>query len=381
MKIGILGGGQLARMLTLAGFPLGWEFTIFSPERQSCAVPLGRQMRADYEDEVALSRLTKWSDVITFEFENIPAQALQFLARHAVVRPGVEALRLAQDRLLEKQLFTQLGIPCAPFQPADSLADLHQAAQSVGLPAVLKTRRQGYDGRGQVVLHHIDEFAPAWQLLGGQPAILEGLVAFDRELSVLAVRAVTGETTFYSVSENIHHDGILRLAVSRADDPAQKQAEQHADRLLTHLDYVGVLALEFFQVGDQLLANEYAPRVHNSGHWTIEGAATSQFENHLRAITGLSLGSTALKGVAATINLIGCIPDNTEILRNCNAHLHLYGKTCKPGRKVGHITVCADSMQQLQLLLPGLLRLAGAGDVCFKANYGHHKKSNIGGDA
>jgi 5-(carboxyamino)imidazole ribonucleotide synthase len=381
MKIGILGGGQLARMLALAGLPLGCEFAIFSPDRQSCAAPLGRQMRADYDDEVALSRLAAWSDVITFEFENIPAQALQFLTRHAVVRPGVEALRLAQDRLLEKQLFTQLGIPCAPFQPADSLADLHQAAQSVGLPAVLKTRRQGYDGRGQVVLHHIDEFAPAWQLLGGQPAILEGLVAFDRELSVFAVRAVTGETIFYSISENIHHDGILRLAVSRPDDPAQKQAEQHADRLLKHLDYVGVLALEFFQVGDQLLANEYAPRVHNSGHWTIEGAATSQFENHLRAITGLSLGSTALNGVAATINLIGSIPDNTEILRNYNAHLHLYGKTCKPGRKVGHITLCADSMQQLQLQLPGLLRLAGAGDVCVKVDSGHHKKSNTGGDA
>ncbi|TYT76048.1 5-(carboxyamino)imidazole ribonucleotide synthase [Desulfobotulus mexicanus] len=381
MKIGMLGGGQLARMLALAGIPLGCEFTIFSPDREACAAPLGRSCCYDYSDAEALMDLAASSDVIGFEFENVPVRTLDFLADHLPVRPGPEALRLAQDRVHEKELFTELDIPCAAFFPVDSLEDLHRAAALIGLPAVLKARRQGYDGRGQTLIRQMDEMAPAWQLLGGQPAILESLVDFDREISVIAVRAASGETAFYALSENTHHHGILRLAVSQPHDSMQAQAERYAQRLLDRLDYVGVLALELFQAGDHLLANEYAPRVHNSGHWTIEGAATSQFENHLRAIMGLPLGSTALRGVAATINLIGTVPDMARILGTPNTCLHLYGKACKPGRKLGHVTVCADSMKQLNQILSDLSGLFSSEAVSAVAEAGHYQNQKQGGCA
>ncbi|MGM0418538.1 MAG: 5-(carboxyamino)imidazole ribonucleotide synthase [Thermodesulfobacteriota bacterium] len=354
MKIGILGGGQLAKMLALSGIPLGFEFTVFSPEEESCAGHLGRRIRFDYTDEKALSSMSEWSDVITFEFENIPLSCINYLAVQGAVRPGPLALRLAQDRFLEKQLFTELEIPCTPFYKIDSLSELYDAAKLTGFPAILKTRRQGYDGKGQQVLRHIDDLEQTWKFFEGVPFVLERSVNFEREVSLIAVRGMSGDTVFYNISENIHKKGILHLAVSQPYDPLQGQAELYAKRLLEKLDYVGVLTLEFFQVGNSLIANEYAPRVHNSGHWTIEGADTSQFENHLRAISGLPLGSTALKGVAATINLIGSIPDKNEILRTNNTHLHLYGKTCRPGRKVGHITVCADNMNKLRGLLAGL---------------------------
>lgn len=363
MKIGILGGGQLARMLSLAGYPLGCEVTFLSPESKSSAAPLGRQIRADYDDEGALTRLATWADVVTYEFENIPAFAPRLLTQSAAVRPGVEALALAQDRLLEKQLFASLEIPTVAYRRIDTETELQQAAQVLDCPAILKTRSQGYDGKGQVVLRRKEELAPAWRRLGGQPAILEKVVAFERELSIIAVRGLHGDIVFYPVSENIHRDGILRLATCRPSDPMQAQAEAYARKLLTRLDYVGVLTLELFQVGGRLLANEFAPRVHNSGHWTIEGAATSQFENHLRAITGLPLGATTPNGVAATINFVGALPPGAEILRHPETHLHVYGKDPRPGRKIGHATVRAESQRQLGGIVPSLLALAEASEA------------------
>jgi len=363
MKIGILGGGQLARMLALAGCPLGYEISFLSPDPKPCAALVGRQIHADYADEGALTRLAAWADVVTYEFENIPAFALRLLAQSAAVRPGVDALASAQDRLLEKQLFADLAIPTASYQRIDAESDLHQATQAIGFPAILKTRRQGYDGKGQVIVRRKEELAPAWRRLGGQPAILEEVVAFERELSIIAARGLQGEAVFYPVSENLHRNGILRLATCRPDDSMQARAEAYARKLLTRLDYVGVLTLELFQVGDRLLANEFAPRVHNSGHWTIEGAATSQFENHLRAITGLPLGATTPNGVAATVNFVGALPPGAEILRHPETHLHVYGKDPRPGRKIGHATVCAESQRQLRGIVPSLLALAEASEA------------------
>lgn len=360
MKVGVLGGGQLARMLALAGLPMGCEFTFLAPDPRPCAMPLGRHLHAEYADESALERLAGWADVVTFEFENVPSSALRILSGKTKVFPGVEALAISQDRLLEKRLFGRLGIPAAPYRPVDCESDLGDAAEAIGFPAILKTRRHGYDGKGQALLRRAGELAAAWRRLGGQPAILEGLVPFDRELSVIAVCGRDGETACYCVTENTHRDGILRLSVCRPGDPARETAERRVRRLVSRLGHVGVLALEFFQSGDALLANEFAPRVHNTGHWTIEGAETSQFENHLRAILGLPLGSVDSIGVAASINLIGSIPDAAGILRNRGASLHVYGKAPRPGRKVGHVTVTAESPRRLGVLVRSLSTLIGA---------------------
>jgi 5-(carboxyamino)imidazole ribonucleotide synthase len=355
MKTGILGGGQLAGMLVMAGIPLGFDFTVLTPDSESCAAQYGKLLLSDYSDKKALHNLADWSDLITFEFENIPAESINYLDRYTDVRPGLKSLKISQDRLHEKEFFSGLGIPCVPFYPVNSLKDLHKAADIIGLPAVLKCRTHGYDGKGQVVLRHIEESESAFNLLGGQPGILEKFIDFDREISVVAVRSISGETAFYTISENIHHNGILHLAMTQPCDPVQEKAEFYAGLLLENLNYSGVLALEFFQTGNSLIANEYAPRVHNSGHWTIEGAKTSQFENHLRAISGMCLGSTALKSVAATVNLIGSVPDRAQIPGNSNIYLHDYGKAPRPGRKVGHITVCADNMRDLGKLVPEFL--------------------------
>ncbi len=348
MIVGILGGGQLARMLALAGYPLGLEFLFLSPDPQACAAPLGRHICAAYDDESALAELAARADVITFEFENVPAQVLRFLAGKKTVRPSFEALTLAQDRLLEKRLFQELGIPIPSFAPVRSLPELDEALSEVGLPAVLKTRRQGYDGQGQAVLRRPQDLAPGWEQTGGAPAIVEAFVPFDREVSIIAARAAGGETAFYPLSENSHREGILRLSVCSPDDPMQELAEDHARRLLERLDYVGVLAIEFFQVGERLLANEFAPRVHNSGHWTIEGAECSQFENHLRAVAGLPLGSTAKLGESAMLNFIGRVPPVAQVMAIDDCHLHHYGKAFKDGRKVGHATLRSADRQTLQ---------------------------------
>lgn len=339
MIVGVLGGGQLARMLALAGLPLGFRFVFYDPAPNPCAAPLGEHVQGEFSDRLKLELFARSVDVVTFEFENIPLECIEFLSARTVVHPGPEALAATRDRLHEKRLFGELGIPTPVVKDVDSLAGLEKAAREIGLPAVLKTRTLGYDGKGQYVLRALDDVAKAWQLLGGFSLVLESLVKFDREVSILAVRGATGETAFYPLSENVHQGGILRFSRSCPNDPGQDRAEELVGKLLRRLDYVGVLALELFQVGDEFLANEMAPRVHNSGHWTIEGAVTSQFENHLRAISGLPLGKTSVTGHSAMVNFIGGKPDLARLLALRGLHVHLYGKSERPGRKVGHATL------------------------------------------
>ena len=355
--VGIVGGGQLARMLALAGMPLGLRFVFLDPAPDVCAAPLGLHLCGAYDDPQQLAELAQRADVVTYEFENVPEASIRYLAEHVAVYPSAAPLAVARDRLGEKTLFKELGIATAPFAIVDTLADLERAVQTIGLPAVLKTRTLGYDGKGQYVLRQSADVATAWQELGGVPLILEGFVNFQREISLIGVRSRTGETAFYPVAENVHREGILRLSRSWPDDAAAKPAREYLKRLLDRLDYVGVLALELFQVGDQLLANEMAPRVHNSGHWTIEGAVTSQFENHLRAVLGLPLGSTAANGFAAMVNFIGELPAAADVLAVPGAHLHVYDKEARPGRKIGHATVCAESARELAPGLEELLQL------------------------
>lgn len=357
MLIGILGGGQLGRMLVLAGYPLGLRFRILEPAPSSPAGMVAEQVVAAYDDAHALTRFAQDMDVVTYEFENVPVSSVHNLAHYCSIYPPAPALAVAQDRLNEKVFFQTLGIPTPSFLPVDSIDDLEAAAAQIGFPAVLKTRRLGYDGKGQVVLHTPDEAAAAWKTLGGSALILEEFVNFECELSILAVRSRTGELAFYPLPENTHRGGILARSIAPAPGltpELQSQAEHYATQVLHALNYVGVLAIELFQVGSKLIANEMAPRVHNSGHWTIEGSETSQFENHLRAILGCALGSTATVGYSAMINLIGTIPDTAKILSLPGAHLHLYNKSPRAGRKLGHVTLRADSREALMTLLSQL---------------------------
>lgn len=354
MRIGIVGGGQLARMLALAGLPWAHEFVFLDPAADACAGPLGKLLIADYDDERALLELAAQADVVTFDFENVPARSLEILAGRVPVYPGARALAAAQDRLHEKALFGELGMATAEFVALENASGLPAAVAELGLPAVLKTRRLGYDGKGQWLLRAAADVESAARELGDTPALLERLVPFEREVSLIAARGRDGAVACYPLSENTHRDGILHTTVCRTDDPMQGEAEAQIGRLLEAIDYVGVLAVEFFQHDDELIANEFAPRVHNSGHWTIEGAETSQFENHLRAILGLPLGSTRPRGAYAMVNLIGAVPDPARVLAIPGAHLHDYGKAPRPGRKVGHITVACAAPGELP---PELLAL------------------------
>ncbi len=342
MIIGILGGGQLARMMALAGHPLGHRFVFLDPAPDACAATLGELLVAPYDDHSALDRLAQKVDVVTFDFENVPASSLAFLTEKIPVFPPPAALQAAQDRLVEKNLFRQLGIATADYVAIDSRDDLTQALAQLGLPAILKTRTQGYDGKGQWLLRNQLDVTNAWSELAGRAAILEAFIAFEREVSAIGVRGQSGETLFYPLAENTHHNGVLFQTLSTSDDPMQGRAEQQTSLLLEALGYVGVIAVEFFQVGDSLLANEFAPRVHNSGHWTIEGAETSQFENHLRAVAGQPLGQALARGHFAMVNLLGAMPDAQAVLAIPGAHLHDYGKAPRPGRKIGHVTVHCD---------------------------------------
>ena len=341
MKIGVLGGGQLGRMIALAGYPLGVRFRHLGTAQDTSAREVAEHMNAAYEDRDALIRFAEGLDVVTYESENVPLDAAEFLSKHVSIMPSLAALRASQDRLNEKLTFAELGVPTAPYAQVSTSAELQDAAARIGYPAVLKTRRMGYDGKGQFVLRRPDEVPMAWERLHSDALILEGLVPFDRELSIIAVRGRDGETFFYPLVENMHADGILRISYAPAPDAEELQsvAEDYATRVLDALDYVGVLAIELFQAGAQLIANEMAPRVHNSGHWTIEGAHTSQFENHVRAILGYPLGDTTAIGYSAMVNVIGKIPPAPQVLKHRDAHLHLYGKSARPGRKLGHVTL------------------------------------------
>lgn len=344
MKIGVIGGGQLGRMLALAGTPLGQQFAFLDPAEDACAAALGEHLCAGYDDREQLKRLADSADVVTFEFESVPAETVAFLAQYVPVYPDAESLRIARDRLFEKSMFRDLGIPTPEFANVLSQADLDAAVQQIGLPAVMKTRTLGYDGKGQKVLRQADDVVGAFAELGSVPCILEGFVPFSGEVSLIAVRGRDGDTRCYPLVHNTHHDGILQLSVASSDHPLQSLAESYAGRVLDRLNYVGVLAFEFFEVDGGLKANEIAPRVHNSGHWTIEGAECSQFENHLRAIAGLPLGSTAKVGESAMLNFIGEVPAISKLTAIPGCHAHHYGKVFKPGRKVGHATLrCADA--------------------------------------
>ncbi|AKX59282.1 phosphoribosylaminoimidazole carboxylase [Thiopseudomonas alkaliphila] len=347
MKVGVIGGGQLGRMLALAGTPLGMSFSFLDPAKDACAANLGRHIVAGYSDQAALKELAESVDLVTFEFESVPAETVAYLEQFLPVYPSAEALRIARDRWFEKSLFLEQEIPTTEFANVLSQADLEQAVTQIGLPAVLKTRTLGYDGKGQKVLREAADVVGAFAELGEVPCILEGFVNFSGEVSLIAVRARDGETRCYPLVHNEHHNGILYLSVASTDHPQQALAEQYAKRMLDALDYVGVLAFEFFEVEGGLKANEIAPRVHNSGHWTIEGAECSQFENHLRAVAGLPLGSVAKVGESAMFNFIGSIPAAAEVLNVANCHLHDYGKAFKAGRKVGHATLRSSNMAQL----------------------------------
>ena len=350
MSIGILGGGQLGYMLALAGYPLGLRFRFLDPSPEAPVGRIAPRVTGDFSDRAALEKFAHGLEVVTYEFENVPVDAVHFLAKKVSVFPPPGALEAAQDRLREKQLFEKLGIPTTEFASVPAASDLDAALKKVGLPAVLKTRRMGYDGKGQWILKSQEDVRIAKEGLPRLPFIAERFVPFTREISVLAVRGKAGETAFYPLVENHHRKGILRLSLAPAPSVSpqiQRAAEEAARMVLESLNYVGVLAIEFFEHDGQLLANEMAPRVHNSGHWTIEGAVTSQFENHLRAINGFPLGSTTAIGSSAMINLIGEVPQPAKVLAIPSAHLHLYGKEPREGRKLGHVTLRAPSFDQL----------------------------------
>ncbi|HXJ05723.1 MAG TPA: 5-(carboxyamino)imidazole ribonucleotide synthase [Candidatus Acidoferrum sp.] len=370
MSIGILGGGQLGYMLALAGYPLGLRFRFLDPSPEAPVGRIAPRVTGDFSDRAALEKFAHGLEVVTYEFENVPVDAVHFLAKKVPVFPPPGALEAAQDRLREKQLFEKLGIATTEFASVPAASDLDLALKKVGLPAVLKTRRMGYDGKGQWILRTQEDVRIAKEGLPRLPFIAERFVPFTRELSVIAVRGKSGETAFYPLVENHHRNGILRLSVAPAPGVGpeiRKSAEDAARRVLESLNYVGVLAIEFFECGGQLLANEMAPRVHNSGHWTIEGAVTSQFENHLRAINGFPLGSTTAIGASAMINLIGELPISAQVLAIPSAHLHLYGKEPRPGRKLGHVTLRAPAFDQLMGRFSSLPAFFQRAEFCLDA--------------
>ncbi len=355
--VGILGGGQLARMMVLAGAPLGLRFVVFDPAADACAGQVAPLQVGAFDDQQALAEFAERVDVITFDFENVPAGSAQWLAQRRPVFPNPDALAVAQDRLSEKTLFQELGIPLPPFADIRSREELAARVAEFGTPCILKTRRLGYDGKGQFRIREAADVDRAWAELGGQVGrtglILEGFVAFERELSVVAVRGRDGEFRAFPLTRNWHVDGVLSASLAPAQvSPAQHEAAiGHARRLAERLDYVGVFALELFCRDGELLANEMAPRVHNSGHWTSEGAETSQFQNHLRAVLGLPLGDTRMIGHACMLNWLGAMPEASAVLSQAGGHWHDYGKQPRDGRKVGHATLREDSPQALAQVL------------------------------
>ena len=351
--VGILGGGQLARMMALAGAPLGLRFLVMDTAADACAGQFAPLLVGDYRDESALAEFASKVDVATFDFENVPAESAEWLAQRVPVFPNPRALAVAQDRLVEKSLFRELGIPVGAFADVGSLDALRSEVDRLGGACILKTRRLGYDGKGQFRIKSPADVDAAWQALGAQAGtvglIVEAFIPFERELSVVAVRGRDGEFRTWPLTENWHVDGVLSasLAPAQVDAVLVEAAYAHARRLAESLDYVGVFALELFYRDGELLANEMAPRVHNSGHWTIEGAETSQFQNHLRAVLGLPLGETRTLGHACMLNWIGEMPDAGSVLQEAGGHWHDYGKEPRAGRKVGHATLRADDAAAL----------------------------------
>lgn len=348
MNIGILGGGQLGKMLALAGKELGHEFVILDPNPEACAAVTGTHIVAAFDDKAALQQLADQVDIVTYEFENLPLASVQFVQKTVPVFPSVQALAVTQDRGEEKALCKALDIPTATYKAVDTEADLTQAVADIGMPCIVKTRRMGYDGKGQVFLQSEANLPAAVELVNKQPCILEQCISFQKEVSIIATRSISGEIVYYPLTENTHKEGIL--AVSKAPAVINKAtanaAQQIAKRILEHFAYVGTLAIEFFVMEDgELLVNEMAPRVHNSGHWTIEGAKTSQFANHIRAITGMPLGDTSTVNPSVMLNVIGTFPPSEEWSAMEGVAVHVYGKADRPKRKIGHVTVSHSDEQ------------------------------------
>ncbi|MGY3039467.1 5-(carboxyamino)imidazole ribonucleotide synthase [Rhodanobacter sp. TND4EL1] len=358
--LGILGGGQLARMLALAAAPLGVKSLVVDSSADACAGQVAPLVVSDWTDYAALEKFAAQVDVVTFDFENVPAATARWLAERVAVFPAPQALAVAQDRLAEKTLFRECGLATPDFETVDTREQLDHALLKVGVPAILKTRRLGYDGKGQFRLRDAADADAAWAALGAQASahglILEAFVPFERELSVIAVRGRDGEFRTWPLTRNWHVDGVLSMSLAPAPaiDQLQGRATALARTLAERLDYVGVFALELFVKDGELLGNEMAPRVHNSGHWTIEGSYASQFENHVRAVLGLPLGDTGARGLSAMLNWIGELPEPNGVLMTPDAHWHDYGKQSRPGRKVGHATVCAATPAMLATRLTDL---------------------------
>ncbi|MCS5591801.1 MAG: 5-(carboxyamino)imidazole ribonucleotide synthase [Gammaproteobacteria bacterium] len=357
MKIGVLGAGQLGRMLAIAAYPLGHQMAFTANSEDEPSALLGKAFISDgTQDSTKL--LTSASEVITYESENTDVEIVKEISKKTPVYPGAKSLFTTQHRGREKAIFGKLDIPCAPYQMVSSLSDLQAAVEKIGLPAILKTATEGYDGKGQFVIRTDDQIEKAWLSMNGVEAILEGFVNFKRELSLIAVRGIDNNHKYYPLVENTHHNGILRLTVAPAENISakmQEQAEHYMQTLLDEMGHVGVLTIELFETTNGLVVNEMAPRVHNSGHWSIEGARTSQFESHVRAITGSPLGeTTCLQQYCAMINIIGKHGPVDKVLELSNAHLHLYGKSERKGRKLGHITVTANTLSELNTTLSAL---------------------------
>ncbi len=347
MRIGVLGAGQLGRMLALAGYPLANTF-VFYDLSGNPSVGLG-EIIID-RDLVYLDDFLSRVDRVTYEFEHLPVEVAERIAAVKPVHPTPRSLQICQNREAEKTLFGELGIPTPEWRMADSADSLEAAAQSLGCPVVTKSNTEGYDGKGQAVLRSPEEAAQAWASIGHKRLMVEKFVEFSRELSVIAVRGEDGQVVVYPMAENVHHEGILRYSIApapRLSPDIADEARRYIHTLLNELNYVGVLALELFETANGLVANEMAPRVHNSGHWTIEGAVTSQFENHIRAVSGQPLGDTSPRGVSCMVNIIAEHGQTRRILELPYAHLHLYDKAERPGRKLGHVNILADNYEEL----------------------------------
>ncbi len=357
-RVGIVGAGQLGRMLALAGIPLGLHCVFLDRGLDAPGAEVAPILVGDLQDPRLLAELASKSDVLTFDWENVPAPALAALGGDVLIRPAPAALEASQDRLREKALFSRLKIPVTPHAAIDSREELDRALRRLGLPGVLKTRRLGYDGKGQFVIRRAGDVDPACAALGCTDLIYEKFQAFSLEVSIIGARAPSGECVYYPLSANTHADGILHYCIAPYRNASlERQARRYLRRVMEALDYVGVLAIEFFVVGGKLLANEMAPRVHNSGHWTIEGCVTSQFENHLRAICGLPLGSTRSLGAAAMINFLGTMPDRGRLLQIDGLAYHDYGKSPRPGRKLGHCTILGARARDRDSALKMALKL------------------------
>jgi len=348
MKLAVIGGGQLGRMMAQAGLPIGVKTVFLDPARDASAAACGEHLCAAYDDSDSIEQIKKTADAVTFEFENVPPTTVATLAQSLPAYPPAKALETARDRWTEKSMFRNLGIETAKLALVDDQTSLESGVIEVGMPCVLKTRTMGYDGKGQKVIRSQADIAGTFEELGSVSMILESFVNFDFEVSCIGVRDSKGNCVFYPLVQNEHTQGILYRSQPIENTNLQIQAEKSAKAVMDQLKYVGTMAFEFFVAGGQLIANEIAPRVHNSGHWTIEGSRCSQFENHVRAVCGYPLGSTETTGPVTMYNVIGLRPDLMKLLSVDGVHVHDYDKTERKGRKIGHITVTANNREDLQ---------------------------------